>query len=108
MKNDRDLAEQKMRVVEENLERTTEEKKDWQQRALKAEHELKARVKAYTSLGEQKSTEVALLNKEVNSLNYKTREQLSRLNVQEREVDDLRDENRRLKRDLEITKADCD
>ena len=41
-------------------------------------------------------------------MNYKERDFLNKLNAMERELDDYKDENRKLRRDLDATRADCD
>ena len=49
-----------------------------------------------------------MLSKDVNTLNYKEREYLNKVNILEKELDDFKDENRKLRRDLEATRSDCD
>jgi hypothetical protein len=107
--------ESKLFQKEEEFERVLEEKKDWNSRAVKldndykyASNQLEYFEKSYNEMGVRKSDQIEMLSKELNSQNFKEKELISKLHAMEREIDDYKDENRRLKKDLDLTKADCE
>lgn len=57
---------------------------------------------------EKKLQELELLNKEQEQTKLKERETFNKLIFMEREGDNLKEENRKLKKDIEQTKIDCD
>lgn len=63
---------------------------------------------AYAELDDRKVHEIEILTKEIDDANFREREYKSKLELQDRAMFDLEEENRQLKKDLSQTRADCE
>lgn len=70
--------------------------------------QLGSQKKSFAEFEEKKSTEMELMKKELESLRIKEREYANKLVFLEQDLEQSKDENRKLKKDLQNTKDDCD
>lgn len=70
--------------------------------------QLGSQKKSFAEFEEKKSTEMELMKKELESLRIKEREYANKLVFLEQDLEQSKDENRKLKKDMQNTKDDCD
>ena len=111
----RDVLEVKFRNSSDDLARIEIEREELINKANKLENEIKIlknqlgnTKKTFTDLEDKKDTEIQLLEKEIEALRQKEREYANKIVFMERDLDTNKDDNRRLRKELENTKADCD
>jgi chromosome segregation ATPase len=110
---DREKCDRKLNTVNDDLRRCTDEKEDFYTQKTRLETDFKLMQKsaeqykeAYEELEMRKSRENEALEKELNDKELTIKDQKTKLFLQEREIDDLKDINRKLQRDLDQTKND--
>mmetsp|Transcript_10146 Transcript_10146/g.8676 ORF Transcript_10146/g.8676 Transcript_10146/m.8676 type:complete len:244 (+) Transcript_10146:424-1155(+) len=115
LKKMRDVLGVKYKNSTDELSKLELEREELVNKVNKIENELKiARSqlnnskKSFGELEDKKQTEVDVLNKEIESLRLKEREFANKLIFMEREFDGTKEENRRLKKELQNTKNDAD
>lgn len=111
----RDVLEVKYKNASEDLNRLELEREEYINQVKKLENEVKIAKsqlqnskKSFSELEDKKQMELEILSKELDSFRIKEREYTNKIIFAERELDTIKDENRRLKKELENTKGDCD
>jgi len=110
---DKEKCDRKLNAVNDDLKRCTDEKEDFYAQKTKLETDFKLMQRsaeqykeAYEELEIRKSGEIEALEKELNDKELAIKDHKTKLFLQEREIDDLKDINRKLQRDLDQTKSD--
>lgn len=111
----RDILEMKFKSTSDDLTRIEIEREELNNKVNKLENEIKIlksqlgnSKKGFSDLEEKKDAEINILEREIESLRQKEREYSNKIVFMERDLDQHKDDNRRLKKELENTKADCD
>ncbi len=111
--HEKEMLESRMNLKLGELKATTSDKEEYYAQKLKQEGELKVLQKsleqyksAYEELEARKGSETELMEKELGEKEISIKDLKSKLHVQDRELDDLKETNRKLQRDLEQTKSD--
>jgi len=115
MAHEKERVEHQLTLANDKLDSETLEREEVvsKERKLDSENQQLAQhlehfKTAYNEISDRKAIELDVLTKEADDANLKERELRSKLEMQDREVFDLQEENRRLNKDLIATRADCE